>query len=288
MKKIIIFIILAFILVSSIELLQNDNMDNIEITATVYPISFITEILYGSHSTINNIYPNDTNFNDYILSDKQIADFSKSTLFIFNGLGTEQEYAIKMVTENKNLLIIDASLGMELNKAVEETWFNPNNYLMLANNIKSGLNEYIVNPVLLDEINTNYNNLKVEISELEASFYEAAEEAPSKIIVTNHIMFEFLEKYGFEIYTLDNTVKESDKIVTDVETLIQNNEIKTIFIKDDSDINFNITNLIEDTEITLTQINSVSTITKYELDNNENYFTIMRNNLNLIKNSLYN
>lgn len=288
MKKLIMFIIISFILVSSIELLQSDSMDNIDITATVYPISFITERLYGTHSTISNIYPNDTNFNDYILSDKQITDFSKSTLFIFNGLGTEQEYAIQMVTQNKNLRIIDASLGMELNNAVEETWFNPNNYLMLANNIKSGLNEYIVNPVLLDEINTNYNNLKVEISELEASFYEIAEEAPSKIIITNHSMFEFLEKYGFEVYTLDNTVKESDKIVADVEILIENNDIKTIFIKDDSDINFNITNLIADTSITLTQINSVSTITKYELDSNENYFTIMRNNLNLIKNSLYN
>lgn len=288
MKNIIIFLVAAFVVVSSIELLQKNNMDNINIISTVYPINYITNRLYGTHSNITNIYPEETYYYEYNLSDKQIKDFSQNDLFIFNGLGNEQEYAIKMLTENKNLLLIDASLGMEINYTLEETWFNPNNYLMLASNIKNGLNEYILSPVLLEEINTNYNNLKVEISELEAKFYQTAEDAPNKIIVTDHYMFEFLEKYGFEIITIDNTVKSTDKIFQDTKNLIEENKITTIFIKDDNSINDNINSLIAGTSITISSINSLSTITKEDISNNETYFTIMKNNLNLIKNSLYN
>lgn len=288
MKKIIIFVLIAFILVSSIELFENDSMEDINITTSVYPINFITKTLYGNHSTVTNIYPDETYFNNYSLSDKQITDFSKSKLFIFNGLGKEQSYAIDMIEQNKNLLIIDASLGMELNKTIEETWFNPNNFLMLASNIKNGLIEYIVSPVLVDEINSNYNNLKIKISALEAKFYETKNDAPNNIIVTNHKMFEFLEKYGFKVITIDDSIKETDKKIEDVRQLIENKTIKTIFLKDDSKINNNIKNLIEGTKVSTTKLNSLSTLSKEEIDNKANYFTIMENNLNLIKTSLYN
>ena len=288
MKKIIIFILIAFILVSSIELLENDNMEDITITTSVYPIHYIVKYLYKDHSVIENMYPDEIDFNNYILSDKQITDFSRSRLLIFNGLGKEQNYALEMIKKNKDLLIIDAALGMELENTIEETWFNLNNFLMLAINIKKGLNEYIVSPVLNEEINKNYNDLKIKISTLEASFYQLKEEAPNNVIVTNHKMFEFLEKYGFKVITLDNTIKETDKKLEDVKNLIENNTIKTIFIKDNSELSPIVKQIIKDFPITTTSINSLSTITSQEKENNEDYFSIMENNLNLIKSSLYN
>ena len=47
-------------------------------------------------------------------------------------------------------------------------WLDPSNILMVAQNIKNGLKEYVSNTKLSEEIDTNYENLKIKLSELDA------------------------------------------------------------------------------------------------------------------------
>ena len=44
--------------------------------------------------------------------------------------------AKNLINKNKNLLIIDVSNGLSYKNGVKELWMSPNNYLMLAKNIK--------------------------------------------------------------------------------------------------------------------------------------------------------
>src|SRR5574344_146312 len=70
---------------------KRDDMENIKIYTTVYPITYIINALYGNYSTITSIYPNNVDINNYELTDKQINDYSKGNLFIYNVISNENK-----------------------------------------------------------------------------------------------------------------------------------------------------------------------------------------------------
>ena len=53
---------------------------------------------------------------------------------------------------------------MKYTYEIEELWLDPANFLMLAQNIRDGLNEYISNHYLKTEIDNNYEDLKLKLS----------------------------------------------------------------------------------------------------------------------------
>lgn len=122
---------------------KRDNMEDITIYTTIYPLNYITDYLYGDNAKIYSVYPSGVDVTTYELTNKQIEDYSNNDLFVFNSLDRDRDYAVKMINKNKNLKIIDVALGMETINSIEELWLNPYNYLMMAQNLKNGLNEYI-------------------------------------------------------------------------------------------------------------------------------------------------
>ena len=71
--------------------IKRDNLENIKIYTTAYPIEYIVNNLYGTHSSVKSIYPNGVDINNYSLNDKQIKDYSSGNMYIFNGLTSENE-----------------------------------------------------------------------------------------------------------------------------------------------------------------------------------------------------
>ncbi len=105
----------------SVGCLKRDTFEDINVYTTVYPLEYILAKLYGEHSTVKSIYPSGVIIDKYEITDKQIKDYSSSAnLFVFNGLTSEKDYVIPMITNNDNMKIIDASLSMEYNNGVEE------------------------------------------------------------------------------------------------------------------------------------------------------------------------
>ena len=164
---------------------KNDTMEDIDIVVTKYPIEYAINELYGDYSTITSIYPNGINTEEYNLTDKKIKEYSKKDLFIYNGLSKENDIAIDFINKNKKLKLIDISNGLEVIDNEEELWFNPSNYLMIAQNIKNDLQAYITNTYLIKEIEDNYNNLRLELSELDAEIKLTVENAKKKTIFVN-------------------------------------------------------------------------------------------------------
>ena len=156
MKKIVNILVLLCLVISLSGCIKRDSMEDITIYTTNYPTEYITKRLYGEFSTIKSIYPDGVNINAYKLTDKQIEDYSKSNLFIFNGLSNEKDYVEPMREINKNLKIIDTTLSMEYNDSIEELWLDPSNFLMMAQNVKTGFNEYIDSYYLTNKIEENY------------------------------------------------------------------------------------------------------------------------------------
>lgn len=81
--------------------LKRNTTEDIDIYTGVYPLRYIVDYLYGDNAKIYSIYPNGVNIDEYELTSKQIEDYSKSGLFVFNSLDVDRDYAVKMINENK-------------------------------------------------------------------------------------------------------------------------------------------------------------------------------------------
>lgn len=267
--------------------LKKDSMESISIYTTVYPIEYITDRLYGEHSTIKSIYPNDTDIHSYQLTEKQIKDYSKTNMYIFNGLSDEKNYVSKMFDYNKTLKIIDASSSMEFTYQKEELWLDPSNFLMLSLNIKNGLLEYIDNHYLRESIEKKYESLKLDISALDAKYNLLSESADKKTLVVDNNALNFLSKYGFTIFSLDKETVTA-KTIAVVKGLIQKGEIHYIYTLDQNQLNDTVKALQEETKATTIELHSLSTLTDKERGEKMDYIALTNQNIEALKQELYN
>ena len=291
MKKIKFIILLLGVFILTGCSFSKDSMDDINIYTTNYPIKYLITSLYGSHSTVNSIYPSGINSKDFELSDKKLKEYSYTDLFVFNSLDKDRDFAVKMINYNKNLKVIDVSMGMTYDNNITELWLNPYNYLMMAQNTKNGLLEYVTNPYLIsnDEgtgIENKYDELKYNLSRLDADMKEAISLAPYKTVVVDNDMFKYLEKYNLKVISLEEDDSLNENIVAEVKKLIRNGEIKYIF-SSSNETNTTCKNLIDNYGVDLITINTMESTDGGITDSNEDYITIMNNNLDLFKKELY-
>lgn len=287
MKKIVNLFILFVLVFSLSGCLKRDNMEDISIYTTNYPSEYITQRLYGDYSDIKSIYPDGVNIKDYKLTNKQIEDYSKADLFIFNGISDEKDYVEKMRKDNGDLKIIDTTLSMEYTNGIEELWLDPSNFLMMAQNIKTGFGEYIDSYYLNNKIEENYEGLKIEASNLDAKFKETVSNGNSKIIVASSNLFKYLEKYGITVYSLDESNTDVNAIYRQVLNLANDGSIKYIFTIANEKSNSTVQNLLDNTDLEAVEWHTLSILTEEERSENEDYFTLMNSNLELLKNELY-
>lgn len=287
MKKVLKLLLLTASVFVLSGCINKDSMEDITIYTSVYPIEYVTEKLYGDHSSIMSMYPNDTNPYEYKLTKKQIKDFSNSKLIIYNGLGEEKDYIATMINSNKNLKIIDSTARIEYSSSMNEIWINPSNILTIAQNIRNGLKEYIDSSYLEKEIDDNYESLKLEISTIDAEMKEMVENANNNTIIVSSNDFLFLEKYGFNIISIDkNSV--TDKDLSDAKKLIANKEVSYIFAKKDQTNTDTINNILTtypDTEVL--EIDTLNTISNTDKADKKDYITIMYENIDKLKKELY-
>lgn len=262
---------------------KKDSMEGITIYSTVYPIEYITETLYGDYSDVYSIYPNKV----IELTDKLIADYSNSNLFVYNGLSNEKDYAVKMLNKNKNLRIVDATMGMEVLYSDPELWLNPSNFLMLCLNIRNGMKEYITNSFLRKEIDSNYDKLKLEISELDAEIKLLIENADSKTILVSNNVFKFFEKYGLEVISVFNDENLTDKTISLVKDAINDEKVKHIIMFENDTLTDEVEKIISDNNIEKIYFDSLTTLSSENQTSGKDYLSVMNSNLEVLKKELY-
>ena len=286
MKKIIKLFIMISLMVSLTGCFKSEELDKAVIYTTTYPIEFITEELYGYNSEINSIYPNNVDINDYELSNNKIKKYSREDLFIYNGLTEEKKIAAKFVDKNSKLKIIDVTEGLSIKYNYQELWLNPTNYLMMAQNIKNGLKQYISSTIIKDKIDANYENLKVSISEFETNLKLLNQNGKYNTIIVSKDYFKFLESYGFEVISLEETEELNNDTINKAKNLIKEKQNSFIFVTDKESKNKSYSKTIEDVKEAGAEIKVLNTITilsSEQRDTNENYISLMKENIELLK-----
>ncbi len=280
MKKTkIILMLLCFLLGTTA--CSNKKSDGLKVLTTIYPISFITEQIYDG-GLIFSVYPDGATVDNYTLTGKQIKQYSKNNIFIYNGLSNEQEIAKNLINSNRKLYIIDVAYGLKFNNGIEELWLSPNYYLMLSKTIKDNLQNFMESKYAKEEIEKKYNTLSETLSIMDAELRSIAKSATNinkNTIVASSNMFKYLNSYGFNVISLEdnpnlNTLKNS----------LQNKTYTTIFMRD-TDEKTEIISTLEQNGAKVVKVKTMKTLTTEEKENNETYFTIMNEYMENIKNA---
>lgn len=272
-------ILLTFLSILSVFLLtgcfDTNNLEGSNITTTVYPVEYLVDRLYGEHSEITSIYPNEVDISKYELTEKQEKEYAKeTTLFVYNGLSNEKEIAKTFINKNKKMQIIDVSYGMNYKYGVEELWLNPNNYLMLANTIKTDLEELSSSKYAAEEIEANYAKLEEDLTTLDAelrNIAEAAINSKSETIVIAYDSLGFLERYGFNVINISS----ENNITSSIKNKFKNKTYTKIFVADKNKVSDSVKDLVDNYKAELIEINMMNTLTDQERNNKDNYLTIM-------------
>lgn len=285
--KYIILLLILTTFISGCSLFKRDTMEDITIVTTLYANEYVIDYLYGKNAIINSIYPDDTNIDTYTFTDKQIRDNSSKDLFIYMGKTNDSDIAINYLNKNKNLKLIDATFGMEYKNGVEELWMNPSNLLMISQNIKNGLCEYITSSYLIKEIEENYENLKIELSELDADIRLSFENATNKTIFTNSKSLKYLEKYGIEVIVVNENDTQYEKNLNLLKKSINNKKTNNFYILEYTTISKDIEKLVNDKQIKTLTIRNLKNITDKERNDDFDYINLSKENLELLKEELY-
>ena len=177
---------------------------------------------------------------------------------------------------------MDANFGMETQYGIEELWLNPSNLLMISQNIKNSLIELIDSKYIKDEITEAYNELKVELSELDAEIKLLSQNTSKNTIAIASPSLQYLSKYGFEVLLINDEAK-NEKNIAKVNNLIDENKIKHIYILE-NDIESKALKQLKNTKkITTLTIDKIDNINDEQRDNKENYITLMKKNIEQLK-----
>lgn len=286
MKKIIKFlgVITSILLLSGC--LNKDSMEDIDIYTSLYPIEYVTNSLYGEYANVSSMYPGDVNPYEYKLTNKQINNFSKADLIIYNGLDVEKDYIVKMLNKNKRLKIIDSTAKIEYTNEIDEIWINPSNMITIAQNVRNGLKEYINSSYLQNIIDTNYDELKLKLSTVDANLKETVENAKYKTLVVADDDLKVLSKYGLNIISLDED-SITDKAIVDTKNLLNSDEVDYIFIKKGSEETQTIKDLKDNYGAKYLEIDTLNSITEKDKNDNKDYISVMYANIDNLKEELY-
>ena len=97
---------------------------------------------------------------------------------------------------------------------------------------------------------------------------------------------KFLEKYNLRVISLEDNDNLTDSTINEVKKLVNNGTIKYIYSSKD-ETNDVCKNIINNYGIDLVTLNTMETIDGGITNSNENYITIMNNNLDLLNKELY-
>ncbi len=282
---------LLTIIIVSVTLLsgcfKRDNLDDISIYTTTYPIEYLTNYIYGYNSNIKSIYPKGTNVREYTLTDKLIKEYASADMLIYNGETKEKTIAASFMNKNKKLKIIDVSKGLTIKRDEEELWLCPSNYLMLAQNIKNELLEYTSSTLLKQEIIENYDKLKLIISSYDAELKVIAESSSNPTIIAGNDVFKFLEKYGFKVLSIEDNDLSDAKELSDAKNNIRNKLNSYVFTLNTDTETENVKSLEAEGAI-VASVQSMINLSDEEYKEGYDYEQMMDNFIETIKTEVYN
>lgn len=308
-KKALLFLFSILLLLTACTNKENEtNKEQLTIFTTVYPLQYFTERIGGDFVETKSIYPPGSDEHTFEPTQKDMIALSDADLFFYIGLGLEGfvEKAEKTLSKEHVQLIAtasnidhDALLHGEEDEHHDHdhdhdhgdidphVWMSPK----LAHDLSSSIKDALIDamPEHTDFFEQNFQQLNDEINALDLAYADMVNTANMKIFYVSHAAFGYLaHDYGLEQVAVAGIHSQSEPSQSNLIALVdraKKEKIKYIFFE--QNVSSKLTKIIQD-EIgaeSLT-LHNLSVLTTQDLQQNEDYFSLMYENLKQLKKAL--
>ena len=318
---IIVFILTTFIIIK-VKNLDKKESEKVEIIATLFPQYDFAKKIGGDKVNVTLLLPPGTESHTYEPTPQDMVNINNSNLFIYTGSEMEPwaDNLISGMKNNINVLDLSTTVKLINEEEFEEKhnledekhihndihtydqhmhndthtydphiWLNP----LYAIEMVKSIEEQLCN---IDPINEQYYKKNAEeyikqIIQLDAEFEETVNNSKNKKIAFGGAFAYayFIERYNLDFISAYQTCGEnaepSTTQVKEVIEYINKNKIPVIFYKEYSTGNIAKT-ISEATGAKMLVFNTVHNVSKDELENGASYISIMRQNLENLKEAL--
>ncbi|ASK62803.1 adhesin [Virgibacillus phasianinus] len=273
-----------------------------KIYTSIYPIQYITERIGGDTVQVESVYPPGVDAHTYEPTTKEMTSIADSEAFIYLGAGMEgfAESAADALN-SEDVALIELGKHEELfhtEKRNEDhhhddghhhgdhnphIWLDPIRMIDMAGIIKGDLIE--LNPEEKELYVQNFTSLKKDLLALDKEFRTTLQNKENTEILVSHAAYGYWEsRYGIEqiaISGLTSSDEPSQKELTQIIDKAKKDDINyVIFEQNGSD---RVSQIIqEQIGAKALQIHNLSVLTEEDIQNDEDYFSLMKHNLSVL------
>lgn len=308
----ILFILFTLILASCASRQADQEVHDegqIKIYTTVYPLKDFTEKIGSPYVTVKSIYPPNVDEHTFEPSQKDMLKIVEADLFFHIGFGLEGFVnKTKEIMEDEGVKVI--AIGeeinletnhMDLDKNLHEhdhanhehglidphIWIDPIYAKQMAEQITIHLSEIL--PEHKDHFQKNMAELENQFADLHEQFITVIGQAKHDTIIVSHAAFNYWEKrYGIKqlsIAGLSTAQEPSQKQLQNLIDTVKAENIKYILVEQ------NVSNRLVDvvaSEANLEPlpIHNLATLTNEDIEQDHDYFSLMKANLKTLEKAL--
>ena len=305
---------------------ETKNQDGLTVYTTVYPLTNFTQRIGGDKVNVASIYPAGSNEHTFDPTQKDMMALADADLFFYIGLGLEGfvDNAKKTLANEDVSMVATADAVSDENLAQSEVheehtednheneeddhaheeeshghedhdhgeidphlWISPQLSVNLATSIKDSLIEK--DPENKEIYTTNYDALVNDLKQLDADYKTMADASSNKTFFVSHAAFGYLAgTYGLKqvaVAGLNSQDEPSQKELTEIVELAKSMNIKTILFE--QNVSSNLTKVIQkEIGAEALTMHNLGVLTPQDIENNEDYFTLMEQNLETLKKAL--
>ncbi|EFV74651.1 metal ABC transporter substrate-binding protein [Cytobacillus pseudoceanisediminis] len=287
--------------------------EKLKIYTTIFPLQNFSEKIGGEFVEVENIVPTGSDAHSFEPTTKTMIKIAEGDAFIYLGTGIEGfADAVISAVKNEDTAIVKASEGTPLigaQKSPEDehevendeahageegevdphVWLDPGRSVQLAENIKNALIK--IDPSQQDYFEKNFQALKADLETVDSNFESMVNESKNKTFIVAHSAYGYWEDaYGLKqigISGLSPSAEPSQKQLEEIIKTAENAELDYILFEQ------NVENRVAEVikrELgaeTLT-LHNLESLTEEDIQNNEDYISLMNKNIETLKQALNN
>lgn len=296
--------VLIFVLLVACSQNSKVNDDRVNVVVSFYPLKEFAEGIGGEKVRITTLIPAGIEPHEWELSPQDVVSVLNADVFIYNGAGLEPwAERILNVIDKKKTVVVETTNGIELIEASEEerkengeeqpgtfdphVWLDPLRVVQQVENIKKGLIAADSSGAEFYEFNTQ--KFVEKLHSLNSKFVDDLSDCVRQEFVTSHEAFGyFAKRYNLLQIPIAGFSPEEEPTpqhIAGLIKLIKEKNIKTIFVETLVHPKVALA-LAKDTESKTKTLNPFEGLSEDELRAGMNYFGVMEQNLNKLKDAL--
>ncbi len=288
--------------------------DKLKIYTTVYPLEYFAQRIGGKHVEVSSIYPPGSNEHTFEPTQQDMMKVADANYFFYIGLGLEGfvENAKKSL-QSENVKFVETAADISKDKLSVSTGhdhdedeehgaekehhhdsqFDPHVWLspIISQDLALSIKDTLVKaqPDNKKEFEKNYQSLIKDLKDLDSDFKAMADKTDQKTFFVSHAAFGYIAgTYGLKqisVAGLNSQDEPSQKELTKIVAQAKKDDIHYILFE--QNVSSNLAKVVEkDIGAEALTLNNLSVLTNDNIQNNDDYFTLMHKNIQILEKAL--